>query len=154
MDFVVNINLLLSKWFAITIIHTIAINRAAEVFLVTAGPHLFLGCLYEKCIGKIYLTKMFQTNLTKEPEFLIFNNTATKSSRPEVFCKNGVLKSFAKFTGKIPCRPEAATLLKKRLWHRCFHENFAKFLRNLFCRTPPVAASEHFELNTSIRIQE
>ena len=28
-----------------------------------------------------------------------------------------------------------ATLLKKRLWHRCFPVNFAKFLR-----TPPVAA--------------
>ena len=25
-----------------------------------------------------------------------------------------------------------ATLLKKRLWHRCFPVNFAKFLRNLF----------------------
>ena len=25
-----------------------------------------------------------------------------------------------------------ATLLKKRLWHRCFHVNFAKFLRALF----------------------
>ena len=35
-----------------------------------------------------------------------------------------------------------ATLLKKRLWHRCFTVNFAKFLRTLFFnRTPPVAAS-------------
>ena len=25
-----------------------------------------------------------------------------------------------------------ATLLKKRLWHRCFPANFAKFLRSLF----------------------
>ena len=29
-----------------------------------------------------------------------------------------------------------ATLLKKRLWHRCFPVNFTKFLRNLFYRTP------------------
>ena len=35
-----------------------------------------------------------------------------------------------------------ATLLKKRLWHRCFPLNFAKFLRtSLFYRTPPIAAS-------------
>ena len=33
------------------------------------------------------------------------------------------------------------TLLKKRLWHRCFPVNFAKFLRTpFFYRTPLVAA--------------
>ena len=41
-----------------------------------------------------------------------------RTSRPEVFCKKGIL------------RP--ATLLKKRLWHRCFPVNFAKFLRTHF----------------------
>ena len=57
---------------------------------------------------------------------------------PDVFCKNGVLKNFATFTGKhlfqslflnkVPgLRP--ATLLKKRLWYRCFPVNFATFLR-------------------------
>ena len=31
------------------------------------------------------------------------------------------------------------TSLKKRLWHRCFPVNFAKFLRTpFFCRTPPL----------------
>ena len=57
---------------------------------------------------------------------------------PEVFCKKGVSKNFTKFTGKHLCqslflnkvadlRPE--TLLRKRLWHRCFPVNFANFLR-------------------------
>ena len=46
-----------------------------------------------------------------------------RSSRPEVFCINGVLRNFGKFTGK------PVTLLKKRLSHRCFPVNFAKFLR-------------------------
>ena len=57
-------------------------------------------------------------------------------SRPELFCKKGILKNFSKFTGKYLCqrlffnkisglRPEI--LLKKRLWHRCFPVNFAKF---------------------------
>ena len=48
----------------------------------------------------------------------IFRSSIFRSSRPEVFCKKSVLKNF---------RP--ATLLKKRLWHRCFPVNFAKFLR-------------------------
>ena len=62
-------------------------------------------------------------------------------------CKKGVLKNFPKFTGKrlshshflnkvIGLRP--ATLLKKRLWHRCLPVNFAKFLRTPI--TPLVAA--------------
>ena len=64
-----------------------------------------------------------------------------RSSRPEVFCKRGVLENFTKFTGKHLCQslffnkvagPRLATLLKKRLWHRCFPENFVKFFRTLF----------------------
>ena len=64
-----------------------------------------------------------------------------RSSRPEVFCKKGVIRNFAKFTGKHLCqslflnkysglRPE--NFLKKRLWYRCFSVNFAKFLKTLF----------------------
>ena len=55
--------------------------------------------------------------------------------------KKGVLRNFTKFTGKHLCqspffnkvadlRPEI--LLEKRLWHRCFSVNFAKFLRTSF----------------------
>ena len=51
----------------------------------------------------------------------------------EVFCKRGVLGNFAKFIGKHLCQSlsfnKVATLLKERLWHRCFPVNFAKFLR-------------------------
>ena len=43
-----------------------------------------------------------------------------RSSRREVFCKKGVLRNLAKFT---------VSLLKKRLWYRCFPVNFATFLR-------------------------
>ena len=49
-----------------------------------------------------------------------------RSSRQEVFCKKGLLRNFA----KLQAAPE--TLLKKRLWHRCFPVNFAKFLRTPF----------------------
>ena len=56
-----------------------------------------------------------------------------RSSRAEVFCKKGVLRNFAKFTGKHLCQIlKAATLLKKRPWHMCFSVNFVTFLRTPF----------------------
>ena len=59
-----------------------------------------------------------------------------RGSRPEVFCKKVVLREFTKFTGKHLCQSlclvKFATLLKKRLWQRCFPVNFAKFLRTPF----------------------
>ena len=53
-----------------------------------------------------------------------------RSSRPEVFCKKGVLKNLAKFTGTpVPESPE-------------FSCKFVKFLRTpFFYRTPLVATS-------------
>ena len=63
------------------------------------------------------------------------------SSCPEVFYKKDVLRNFAKFTGKHLCRTlfftkvaglRPTTLFKKRLWHRCFPVDFAKFLRAPF----------------------
>ena len=60
---------------------------------------------------------------------------------PEVFCKKGVLRNFAKFKGKHLCQSlffnkvvglRPATLLKKRLWHRHFPVNFMKFPRTPF----------------------
>ena len=64
-----------------------------------------------------------------------------RSSSLEVFCKKGVLRNFIKFTGKQLCQSlffnkiaglSPATLLKKRLWHRCFPVNVVKFLGALF----------------------
>ena len=64
-----------------------------------------------------------------------------RSSCPEVFYKKGVLRNFAKFIGKHLCQSlffnkvaglGPATLLKKRLWYRCFPLNIAKFLKTPF----------------------
>ena len=64
-----------------------------------------------------------------------------RNSRLEVFCKKGVLRNFAKFTGKHLCQSlffnkvaclRPTFLLKKRLWHRCFHVNFAKLQEHVF----------------------
>ena len=74
------------------------------------------------------------------------------SSLSEVFCKKGVFENFAKFIGKHLWQSifinkvaglRLATLLRKRLWHRWFPVNYAKFLRTPFIyRTPPEAASD------------
>ena len=55
--------------------------------------------------------------------------------------RKDVLGSFTKFTGKHLSQslffnkvadPRPATLLKKRLWHRCFLVNFGEILRTPF----------------------
>ena len=63
-----------------------------------------------------------------------------------MFCEKGVPRNFTKSTGKHQCQSlvfnkkaglRPATLLKKKLWHRCFPENFAKFVSTPFL-------TEHF----------
>ena len=68
-----------------------------------------------------------------------FPNSETVVRRCSV--KQVFLKKFLKFTGKHLCQSlffnkvaslRAATLSKKRLWHRGFPVNFANFLRTSF----------------------
>ena len=67
----------------------------------------------------------------------LFDTNKQKQSSRGVLLK-GVLRNLTKLTGKqlyqslffnkvADLRP--TTLLKKRLWHRCFPVNFVKFLR-------------------------
>ena len=74
-----------------------------------------------------------------------------KSSRLEVFCKKGVLRNFAKFTGKHLCQGlffnkvaglSAATLLKIKILAHVFSCEFCEISKNTFFhRAPLVAAS-------------
>ena len=73
-----------------------------------------------------------------------------RSSHLRCSVKKGVLKNFAKFTGKHLSQSlvfnkvavlRSSTLLKKKLWHRCFPVNLEKFLR-----------IPYFIENTSIRL--
>ena len=61
-----------------------------------------------------------------------------RSSQQRCSMRKDVLRNFAKFTGEHLCQRlflnkvaglRPAILIKKRLWHRCFPVNFAKFLR-------------------------
>ena len=78
-------------------------------------------------------------------QFLIFyplkRFSLIRSNHQRYFIKKGVFRNFAKSPGKhlwqslffntvAWLRP--ATLLKKRLWYRCFPVNFVKFLRTPF----------------------
>ena len=75
------------------------------------------------------LTALFSTRLCTQMSF--------RSSHRSCSVRKGVLKDFAKYREKHLCQGlffnkfvglRPATLLKKRLWHRCFPVNFAKFL--------------------------
>ena len=76
-------------------------------------------------------------------------NHKFRSSPPEVFCKKGVLKKFAKFTVKHLSQSflfnKVASL---RLWHSCFPVNFVKFLRK------PFFIEHHWWLLLQIRRRE
>ena len=98
--------------------------------------YLLNGILLNFCQKKLR-NQSFSCNFA----FAFLMNAMYISSRPEVFSEKGVLRKFAKFTGKHLCQSlffnkvaglRPATLLKKRLWHRCFPMNFAKFLRTAF----------------------
>ena len=64
-----------------------------------------------------------------------------RSSHRRCSVRKGVLRNLTKFTGTHLCQSlffnkvaalKPAALLKRRLWHRRFPVNFAKFLRTLF----------------------
>ena len=53
-----------------------------------------------------------------------------RRSHPDVFCKKVVLDISQNSQENTSCRP--ATLLKRRLWDKCFPVNFEKFLKAPF----------------------
>ena len=64
-----------------------------------------------------------------------------RSSHHKCSMKKGTLINFTKFTGKQQCQSlffnkiaglRAATLLKQKLWQRCFLVNFTKCLRTSY----------------------
>ena len=72
-----------------------------------------------------------------------------RSSRPEVFCERGVLKNFAKCTGKHLCESlflnkvagDACNVIKKETLAQVFSWEFCEISENtFFYRTPLVTA--------------
>ena len=84
---------------------------------------------------KIYILSYFSEPRFSERSYVDspFNTSSNKKwekQPPVVFCKKKVLLEILLNSQENTCRP--ATLLKKRLWRRCFLPNFAKFLRAPF----------------------
>ena len=123
------------------------VNPSFDIIIVFKKISLLLP------ICEVY-SKSKPSNITSF-NFYLLEQTNIRSSRPEMFCKKGVLKNFTKFTGKylrwslflIKLQAVAvggrqvvagrllqaeATLLKKKLWYWCFPLSFAKFLRTPF----------------------
>ena len=116
-------------------------------------------------IKPIYLNKgyLFQNKIYYlDKIYLCFakikfsKHTLYRSSRPEVFCKKGVLRNFAKFTEKHRYQSfffnkvgglRPATLLKKRLWHRCFLWILRNFEEHLFLQNTSAGCFSLYKLN-------
>ena len=65
-----------------------------------------------------------------------------QSSRPELFCKKGVLRNFAKFTGKHRCQSLFFDKVVGEILAQVFSSEFCKIAESTFFhRTPLVAAS-------------
>ena len=101
--------------------------RQSQLILTPYSSLVKVSFYLVSAIGKLKVGK-------KLPNFGFVTNI--RSCRPEVFCKKGVLRNFAKSTGKHLCQKlffnKIATLLKKSLWHRCFPVNFEQFLKKPF----------------------
>ena len=83
-------------------------------------------------------SSMFAVELLVNSAVVCIVALSFQKQSPEVFYKKNVLRNFTKFAGKHLCQSlfinkvaglRPATLLKKRLWYRCFPVNFVKLLR-------------------------
>ena len=121
-------------------------------------PNMWLLVLIaKKSIFNYFFIKLYYSSCSTFISSLNFQHCCfsfTEAATRGVLYKKGVLKNFAKFTGKHLCQSlfliesqaPPGTLLKRRLWHRCFPLNFAKFLRIPFLQN----TSERLPLQLNI----
>ena len=88
-----------------------------------------------------YISKCWERSVKRKSNFSFIRAIKSRSSHQTCFVRKGVLRNFAKLTGKHLCQSlffnkvaglRDATLLKKRLWHSWFPASFAKFVRTPF----------------------
>ena len=96
--------------------------------------NMALMCVFPMRMATSIHEILCKSHLTPTPDISLKLKlwSSNRSSRPEMFCKKGVLENFVKFR-KTP-EPESlfdkvadlrfTTLLKKRLWRRCLPVNF------------------------------
>ena len=107
------------------------------------------------------MVALFKEYLGK-PSWVMMSNVwhflKGRSSRPEVFCKKGIIKNFTKFTGKHLCqrlffnkvaglRPGTCNFIKKKTLAQVFYCQFCEIFKNaFFYRTPPVTATDFLKV--------
>ena len=86
-----------------------------------------------------------------------------RSSYQRCSIRKSVLRNFATFTRKHQCHSlffdkvaglRPATLLEKRLWHRFFSVNFAKFLRTPFSQNTSSALAQEKQIKLAFKNPE
>ena len=93
------------------------------------------------CFFICSITALFSDNLRLLFVWLILILSIARSIRPEVFCKKGVLRNFAIFTGKHLCQSLFFNKVKKETLTQLFFFEFWEISKNTFLyRTSPVAA--------------
>ena len=72
-------------------------------------------------LGQLFLrTLFFRTPPVAALHLLLKKWASNRSSRPEVFCKKGAFRNFAKFAGKHLCQRKYLTHFCKKQHHRYF----------------------------------
>ena len=107
------------------------------IFEQVIEPFLVLNIYFTFFLSVVDCT--FYKSTIKSNCILLLCHVRIRSSRQELFCKKGILRNFAKFTGKRLCQ---SLFFKKetlaQMFSCEFYEIFKKFLSY---RTSPVAAS-------------
>ena len=100
-------------------------------------PFLVLNIFFTFFLSVVDCT--FYRSTIKSNYILLLCHVRVRSRRQELFCKKGVLRNFAKFTGECLCQ---SLFFKKETLTPAFSCRFCEIFKNfLSYRTPPVAAS-------------
>ena len=123
-------------------------TKTEDIPLLLTDSEVYRNCVSEMLhriitfiiVGGFTLSGIMKLSPVISPE-IHSQMVKFRSSHRWCSAKKGDLKNFAIFTGKHLCRSfffnkvaglRPASLLKKRLRHRCFPVNFGKFLRTPF----------------------
>ena len=115
----------------------LCLQGLASNLLFTSSGHDFTTATTATCT---ITTTTITTTITTNNQ--MYFKIGLYSERFCEFCRKTILESLFNKISDL----KAFNLIKKRLWHRSLCVKFAKSLRTLFYRTPPVAAFETFIL--------
>ena len=117
--------------------------RIVEVKIWESLKQKLLGVVIDRDLSFIEYVSSLCKKAVRKVSVL---SRLSRSSHPEVFCKKGVLRNFAKFTGKPLCQSLFFNKVpsKKGTLAQVFSCEFCEISKDTFSyKTPPVAASDY-----------